>query len=462
MAKQQACVAVIDDDRDILLAAELLLKRHFSKVLCYERPELLAEALKTETIDIFLLDMNFALGVNTGEEGLQWLQYILKVQSDAVVLLMTAYGDIETSVNAIKLGAADFILKPWQNEKLLATLNSAMLLAQSRLQVKVLKQHHNPTRKDIIADAPAMQQVMKLAQRAAATDVNVLVLGENGTGKEVIANEIHRLSPRAAELLVSVDLGAVPETLFESELFGHKKGAFTGAQADRAGRFQAANGGTLFLDEIGNLPLHLQAKLLRVLETREVTPLGADKSTVVDVRLICATNMPLQQLVDEGRFRADLFYRINTVQLELPALRERIVDIPLLLEFFIKKSAEKYRIPAKRLSPDALKQLCAYAWPGNVRELAHAVERALILSDDDILNVSDFLAQSRSYLDQTETKADFFERDDGLLSDCNLERVEKMAIEQAIKKHKGNISHAAQELGITRASLYRRIKKYEI
>lgn len=450
MTKQEATIAIIDDDKDILLAAELLLKRSFTRVLSFGQPSLMAEAMKQESIDVFLLDMNFALGVNTGEEGLQWLEYILKTQKDAVVILMTAYGDVETSVKAIKRGAADFVLKPWQNEKLLATLNSALLLRESRQQVKALK-HSTLMHEDIIASAPEMEGFMRLARRAASTDVNVLILGENGAGKEVIAREIHRLSPRIDEQLVCVDLGAVAESLFESELFGHKKGAFTDAQSDRAGRFQAAHGGTLFLDEIGNLPLHLQAKLLRVLEAREVTPVGSDKSVAVDVRLICATNQPLPQLVEGGFFRADLYYRINTVQLELPPLRERIADIPLLLNFFIKKSAMRYRLEEKPLSESALKKLCLYRWPGNVRELAHAVERALILSEHEMLQESDFLFPES-----------IREQDGDLFEDCNLERVEKLAVDKAIKKHLGNISHAANELGITRASLYRRIKKYEL
>ncbi|WP_096086185.1 sigma-54-dependent transcriptional regulator [Agaribacterium haliotis] len=451
MAKKNAKIVVVDDDKDVLIAAELLLKRHYSEVSCYSHPQKLLDACPQLRGDVFLLDMNFALGRNTGEEGLAWLKRIQEIKPGAVVVMMTAYGDVETSVAAIKNGAADFVLKPWQNEKLLATLNSALLLADSREQVQKLKQQRRELQqqnKAIIAEAPLMKQVLKLAQRAALTDVNVLILGENGAGKEVIAQEIHRHSARKDELMLSVDLGAIPESLFESELFGHVKGAFTDANSDRAGRFQAASGGTLFLDEIGNLPLHLQAKLLRVLESREVSPVGSDKHIAVDVRLICATNMPLQTLVDEGKFRADLFYRINTVQLELPPLRERPSDIPLLLDFYIQKSAAKYKLAHKSLSAAAIKKLSAYAWPGNVRELAHAVERALILSEGDELSEHDFLLRPQGG------------GSTALFDNCNLEHVERLAIEQALKKHAGNISHAAEELGITRTSLYRRLKKY--
>ena len=456
MAKTQASIVVVDDDTDILLAAELLLKRHFTAVRCLPRPDALIEVLANDTVDVFLLDMNFSLGVNTGEEGLYWLRKILQSDPQAVVVLMTAYGDIETSVSAIKQGAADFVLKPWQNEKLLATLNSAMLLSASRTQLKVLKQQQRPSVVDVepIAAAPAMQQLVKLARRAAATDVNVLVLGENGSGKEVIAKQIHQHSLRADELMLSVDLGAIAENLFESELFGHVKGAFTDAHSDRAGRFQAASGGTLFLDEIGNLPLHLQAKLLRVIENREITPVGSDRVIKVDVRLICATNMPLQKLVDEGSFRADLFYRINTVQLDIPPLRERVLDIPLLLDFFIRQSAKKYHLVEKRVDAQALKNMCAYAWPGNVRELSHAVERALILSDGELLQAHDFVLGAHKSKTSSAESLSF--------ESYNLEIVEKVAIKKTLEKHLGNISHAAEELGITRTSLYRRIKKYEL
>ncbi|XPF93146.1 sigma-54-dependent transcriptional regulator [Colwellia sp. RE-S-Sl-9] len=458
MNKNQANILVIDDDPDILLAAEIFLKRHYQKIVTLTDPNQIEKNMNETPFDIFLLDMNFAIGLNTGDEGLHWLNKILTIEPNAVVILMTAYGDVELAVKAIKQGAADFVLKPWKNTKLLATLNSALLLSESKKQIKQLnisqqalqreQQQKNP---DVIGQSPAWQQLLTIAKKAARTDANVLVLGENGAGKEVIAHEIYRHSNRADHLMLSVDLGAVPENLFESELFGHVKGAFTDANSDRAGRFQAAAGGTLFLDEIGNLPLHLQAKLLRVIEQKEITPLGSNKVIKVDVRLICATNMPLQQLVDEGLFRADLFYRINTVQLQIPPLRERQEDIPLLLQHFISRYTRKYQLDKKSLDAKALKNLKRYRWPGNVRELAHAVERALILSENSELTEQDFLLTAHN---KTLNKDSF--------SDCNLERIEKSAVNHAIEKHGGNISHAADELGITRTSLYRRIKKYNL
>ncbi|WP_448248372.1 sigma-54-dependent transcriptional regulator [Thalassotalea agariperforans] len=462
MNKNLANILVIDDDPDILLAAEIFLKRHYQKVLTLTDPNDIASTMQTTPFDIFLLDMNFAIGLNTGDEGLYWLNQILAIEPNAVIVMMTAYGDVELSVKAIKQGAADFVLKPWKNEKLLATLNSALLLSESRKQLshsrKQIKQlsisqqalQNQQKMPTAIGESRAWQQLLNMAHKAAKTNANVLILGENGAGKEVIAHEIFQRSERANNIMLSVDLGAVPENLFESELFGHVKGAFTDANSDRAGRFQAAAGGTLFLDEIGNLPLHLQAKLLRVIEQKEVTPLGSDKAIKVDVRLICATNMPLQTLVDEGLFRADLYYRINTVQLQIPPLRERQSDIPLLLQHFIERYVRKYQLSHKTIDNAALKALKKYRWPGNVRELAHTVERALILTDNDILTEQDFQLATQAH-----TTKDTF-------ADCNLERIEKQAINHAIQKHNGNISHAATELGITRTSLYRRIKKHEL
>ncbi|MBU2871597.1 sigma-54 dependent transcriptional regulator [Colwellia sp. E2M01] len=455
MDKRQANILIIDDDSDILLAAKLFLKRHYQKVVTLDNPSAIPAIMKKCEFDLFLLDMNFALGLNTGREGLHWLQKIISINPDAVVVLMTAYGDVELSVKAIKLGAIDFVLKPWKNEKLLATLNSALLLSKSRKQVKRLNERQKELmftneNTQVVGQSNALMRVLEISAKAAKTDANILILGENGAGKEVIAHEIYRQSSRASEVMLNVDLGAVPENLFESELFGHVKGAFTDANSDRPGRFQAASGGTLFLDEIGNLPLHLQAKLLRVIENKEVTPVGSDKLIKVDVRLICATNMPLQKLVDEGKFRADLYYRINTLQIELAPLRERASDIPLLLNHFIAINAQKYQFPEKKITSSALKVLCQYHWPGNVRELANAVERALILGDHDELVESDFLLNNTNT-----TNLETF-------NDCNLERIEKSVISHCVEKHLGNISHAAAELGITRTSLYRRIKKHQL
>ncbi|MDX1516461.1 MAG: sigma-54 dependent transcriptional regulator, partial [Woeseiaceae bacterium] len=342
-----ATVLVVDDDPDVLTAARLLLQKHYARVLTTENPEQLRPLMDAERIDVFLLDMNFAIGRNTGAEGLHWLSVILERDPDAVVILMTAFGDLNTAVRAMREGAADFVLKPWNNDKLLATLRVATDLRRTRATVTALSQP--PPATDMVAGSEAMQEVLRLVARVAPTDATVLVRGENGTGKELIAAAIHRQSARADKVLVAVDLGAVSESLFESELFGHRRGAFTDAHRDRAGRFVAADGGTLFLDEIGNLPLPLQARLLRALDAREVVPLGSDQPVEVDVRLIAATNQPLEALVEAGRFREDLLYRINTIEITLPPLRERLDDLPALVDHFAAAAARKFRVPAKRI-----------------------------------------------------------------------------------------------------------------
>jgi len=399
-----------------------------------------------EQIDVFLLDMNFAIGRNTGAEGLKWLQYILAEDPDAVVILMTAFGDLNTAVQAMREGAADFVLKPWQNDKLVATLRVASQLRQTRATVTALSQP--PLASDMVAGSAEMQKVLNVVSRVAPTDTTVLIRGENGTGKELIAQSLHRQSKRSDKILVAVDLGAVPENLFESELFGHRQGAFTDASQDRAGRFQAANGGTLFLDEIGNLPLQLQTKLLRVLESREVTPLGSDHAVPVDVRLIAATNQPLEQLVEAGTFREDLLYRINTIEVDLPPLRERLDDLRALVDHFAAASARKFGLPEKSFSRDALAALAAHHWPGNIRELSHTVERAVLLSDGDDLTAVDFVFTKAASTAQ------------GLA--LNLEQNERNLVETALRNAGGNISHAASALGITRAALYRRIEKFDL
>ena len=440
----QATILIVDDDGDVLTAARLLLQKHYSRVLTTQNPDDIKSLMAAEHIDVFLVDMNFAIGRNTGAEGLHWLQYILQQDPDAVVVLMTAFGDLNTAVQAMRDGAADFVLKPWQNDKLAATLRVASQLRQSRATVTALSQA--PPAVDMIAESQAMQDVLSVVARVAPTDATVLIRGENGTGKELIAQAIHRQSQRAAKMLVAVDLGAVSESLFESELFGHRQGAFTDAHQDRAGRFQAANGGTLFLDEIGNLPSALQTKLLRVLESREVTPLGSDTAIPVDARLIAATNQPLEQLVESGQFREDLLYRINTIEISLPPLRERLEDLPALVEHFAIAAARKYRLPQKSFARDALAALAAHHWPGNIRELSHTVERAVLLSDDDDLAAVDFV----------------FTRPVGqpAAHSLNLEENERQLVETALKNAGGNISHAASALGITRAALYRRIEKF--
>lgn len=439
-----ATILVVDDDPDVLTAARLLLRKHYSRVLTTDDPENIKSTMAAEQIDVFLVDMNFAIGRNTGAEGLRWLQYILSQDPDAVVVLMTAFGDLNTAVTAMRDGAADFVLKPWQNDKLVATLGVASQLRRTRATVNALSEL--PPSADMIAGSASMQEVLKIVARVAPTDATVLIRGENGTGKELIAQALHRQSTRADKVLVTIDLGAVSENLFESELFGHRQGAFTDAHRDRAGRFQAADGGTLFLDEIGNLPPALQTKLLRVLESREVTPLGSDRPTTVDVRLIAATNQPLEQLVESGEFREDLLYRINTIEIRLPPLRERLDDLPALAAHFISMASRKYRTPERSIDGKALEALASHAWPGNVRELSHTVERAVLLGEGDVLTADDFSFTSAPAGPQAQT--------------LNLEDNERQLVETAIAKARGNISHAAKTLGITRAALYRRIEKF--
>ncbi len=458
MSKLDAKVLIIDDDEDVLLAAKLFLKKHINTVHTDKDPNTIPLHLKNENYDLILLDMNFSRDATSGKEGFHWLNKILEMDPTIAVILITAYGDIELAVQGIKEGATNFLLKPWDNKKLLATISTTLEVHQSKKELqdlrskqKFLMEQGDQPYSQIIGESKAMMEVLATVQKVAATDVNVLILGENGTGKEVIARAIHRASRRKDEVFISVDLGAISETLFESELFGYKKGAFTDAKEDRAGRFEAANKGTIFLDEIGNLSHPLQSKLLSVLQNRKVVRLGSVKEIPVDVRLVCATNMPLYQMVEEGKFRQDLLYRINTVELNLPPLRERLEDIPLLVNHFLEIYCKKYKMPNKRLHASTIKRLEKHPWPGNIRELQHAVERAVIMSDSNVLQPQDFFL----------SKQDKPEKDISL-ADHNLEATEKMLIRKVIDKHGGNISKAAKELGITRASLYRRIEKYEL
>lgn len=457
MVKKSGKVLIVDDDEDVLLAARLLLKKHFSLVTTEKNPASVQTALKNESYDVILLDMNFTVDVSSGNEGYYWLDRILEIDPSAVVVMITAFGDIAMAVRAIKEGAVDFVLKPWQNEKLLATLSAAMNLRRSRLEVDSLRSRQKVLIEDLdnayhnfVGKSPPMLEVFRTIEKVAGTDVNVLILGENGTGKELVARAIHRRSLRSEEVFINVDMGAVSETLFESELFGHAKGAFTDAKEDRAGRFEVASGGTLFLDEIGNLPLALQSKLLTVLENREVTRLGSNAPRAIDIRLISATNMPIGEMVAQKTFRQDLLYRVNTVEIRLPPLRERTADIPLLVDHFLDLFCRKYKRPVKQVHPATMKKLENYGWPGNVRELQHAIERAVIMSDSRILQPSDFLL---SFYDNRD-------EDRLALENYNLEEIEKLIIQKAISKHDGNISHAARELGLTRTSLYRRMEKY--
>ncbi len=453
-------ILIVDDDEDVLHAAGLLLKKHVTQVFTEKDPKKIPALIRNESFDVILLDMNFTLDVTSGQEGFYWLDKIYTIDPSAVVVLITAFGDVDMAVRAVKAGAVDFILKPWQNEKLLATLSSAIKLRKSRLEIADLRYRQKQLSADMdqpfhefIGHSSAMEKVFQTINKVSKTDANILILGENGTGKELVARALHRNSQRFDEVFISVDMGAISESLFESELFGHVKGAFTDAKSDRPGRFEVASGGTLFLDEIGNLSLALQSKILRVLETRYVIRLGSNKPIPIDIRLICASNMPVKKLVDKNEFRQDLLYRINTVEITIPPLRERIEDIPLLLEYYLKMYCHKYKKTIKKISDATLKKLKSYHWPGNVRELQHAIERAVILSESPVLTPDDFLFPPVS--DRTG------DREDGS-QNYNLDEMEKRTISRAIEKHDGNISQAARELGLTRTSLYRRMKKYKI
>jgi DNA-binding NtrC family response regulator len=397
--------------------------------------------------------MNFSAGVNTGNEGIFWLGKIRETNPDISVVMITAYGDIDTAVKALKAGAADFILKPWDNEKLISTLKLALQLSLSKKEVKVLKEREDELKKvinreqrPIIGSSPQLINVMNLVRKVSKTDANVLITGENGTGKELIAQEIHRLSPRFKEVLVTVDIGSLTETLFESELFGHMKGSFTDAHENRQGKFETAHKGTLFLDEIGNLSFHLQAKLLSAIENRQITRIGSNQPIAIDIRLICATNRNLEKMVSEGLFREDLLYRINTIQIELPPLRERGNDIIILAEFFLRKYTFKYNKPEIKLHREATEKLLGYSWPGNIRELQHTVEKAVILSDSPVVKPEDLYLKQESSLPDTN-------------SFITLDEMEQKMIRQAIKANNGNYTAAAEQLGITRQTLYNRLKK---
>jgi DNA-binding NtrC family response regulator len=455
-----ARILIVDDQEDILLAARLLLKRHFASVSTLRDPAGLAELVRRNAFDVLLLDMNFAAGAEEGTEGLAVLSEVLGLDPQAVVVLVTAHGDVSLAVEAMKRGAADFVTKPWENERLLATLIAASNLRRSRREATEFRARSQglaeATRIEgqMIGTSARMLRVFQTIRRAAPTDANVLILGENGTGKELVAREIHRHSARAEHAFVRVDLGTLSPQLFESELFGHRRGAFTDARQDRIGLLRAASGGTLFLDEIGNVPLHLQSKLLSAIERREVTPVGAEKPEAINVRLISATNLAVQRLADENVFRQDLLYRINTVEIDLPPLRERQEDIPLLLEHFIAIYSEKYNVPPKRLSAAALDRLTVHAWPGNVRALRHAVERAVILSEGELLEPGDFSLAANG------TGATGAAPPSLPPEASTLDAMEKDAILRALEAHGRNISRAAEALGLTRPSLYRRMQKY--
>ncbi len=456
MKNENTKILIVDDDEDILFAFRLLVQKHVKEVRTEKNPERIPEILKKESFDLIFLDMNFERDVTSGQEGFYWLNKIINIDPSAVVILITAYGDVEMAVQAVKEGATDFILKPWQNEKLLATISATMALRKSKLEAKQLRIQQKQLSsdidqpfQDIIGQSPPMMELYETINKVAKTEANVLILGENGTGKELVARAIHRQSLRSDKVFIGVDMGAISETLFESELFGHAKGAFTDAKKDHTGRFEIANTGTLFLDEIGNLPAALQSKLLTVLDSRKIIRVGSTKAEPIDIRLICATNMPIIEMVQDNRFRQDLLYRINTVEINLPPLRERKEDIPHLAEHFVGLYARKYKKEIVKLSQTVLNKLQSYHWPGNIRELQHAIERAIILSDDATLKTSDF------FFSLTETPSDTL-----VFESYNLDHVEKVIIEQTLRKHRGNISNTSKELGLSRTALYRRMEKY--
>ncbi len=450
---------IVDDDQDILTAARLLLRREFGEVVIEQDPERIPELLEHQEFDAILLDMNFGPAESTGAEGLQWLERILAIDAQAVVVMITAHGSLNTAVEAMKRGATDFIAKPWQNEKVVATVSAAIGLSSSRRETRELRQANRLLSEssgsgDLIVASDEMRNVMNVVERAGPTEANVLVLGENGTGKELVARELHRRSARAAKVFLTIDMGSLSAGLFESELFGHTRGAFTDASDDRLGRFQAANGGTLFLDEIGNLPLNLQAKLLRALEERKVTPVGSDRAENIDVRIIAATNIAPTMLRDADYFRQDLLFRLNTVEIALPPLRERRDDILPLAEHFLGIYAQKYGGKPRRFSPAAEEALLEYDWPGNVRALRHAIERAVILARDERIDPTDLqLDYGRPPASAEIAVAPTI---------FNLDHLERDTIQKALRKHGFNISRAARELGLTRASLYRRMEKHDL
>lgn len=436
-------ILIIDDDVDILNAAKLLLKRHFQRVEIEKNPEKIPFLLNNYTFDVILLDMNFSRDVNTGNEGFYWLDFILDKQKGQKVILFTAFGGIEMAVRAIKNGAADFILKPWVNEKLLETLRSVFN------KNEVVQQPAEPTY-SIIGESEEMQKIAELIKQVAATDANILILGENGTGKDLVAREIHQFSKRKDKKFVHADLGSVSESLFESELFGHVKGAFTDAKEDRIGRFQEADKGTIFLDEIGNIPLVLQSKLLFALQNRKVTKVGSNTAIPFDARLISATNEAIYDRVNEKTFRQDLLFRINTIEINLPPLRERGSDILLLAEHFLNIYNKKYNRRIKGISAALQKKLMSYHWPGNVRELQHVMERAVIITQNSMLSEEDFVIRKSNTTNTI------------MVETFHIEELEKELIIKTLKKYNGNITEASKEMGISRQALYRRIEKFNL
>lgn len=456
--KHSGSILVVDDNQDILIALKMLLKQHFQHVYICAQPEQIPELIQQYEFDLVLLDMNFTQDSISGQEGFDWLQRIISLDPSIAVVMMTAYGEIQLAVEAIKAGAVDFIIKPWQNQTLLASITAALTHAKDKRQLQHISQKTNQLQQTLahslqpfLGQTAIMQQVFTTIEQVAKTDANVLILGESGTGKELAAKAIHQASLRAQSAFISKDMGTISESLFESELFGHKKGAFTDAKENRVGLFELAQGGSLFLDELANLPLSQQAKLLAVLQNRQITPVGSSKTIAIDIRLICATNDNLQQAVSDGRFRQDLLYRINTVIIELPPLRQRQADIPLLSQYYLQHFNQKYKRQLQ-LQSQHIKQLCQYSWPGNVRELAHTIERAVILNDATQLQLGSLLPQNNSNTSHNNGNSQSF----------NLEQLERQSIQAALNHYQGNVSQAAKALGLTRGAMYRRLEKYDL
>lgn len=457
--KKDGTIVVVDDNRSMLTAVEILLNGIFEKVVTLSSPNRLLSTLREVKADVLLLDMNFSSGINSGNEGLYWLSEVKKADPSIEVVLFTAYADIDLAVKAMQRGATDFVVKPWNDAKLVATLQAALSLRKSRSEAKQLgdiKRSFSPEggageNAMFWGTSPAMRRLRAIVEKVADTDANILITGENGTGKEMLAREIHRLSARKDELIVTVDLGAIPETLFESELFGHVKGAFTDARSDRAGKFEAASNGSLFLDEIGNLPYHQQAKLLSAIQSRSIVRVGSNSPIPVNIRLISATNRDLNQMVTAGEFREDLLYRINTIHIEIPPLAQRTEDIVPLAQIFLKRYAAKYNKTCAGFNDAALEKLMSHNWSGNIRELQHTVEKAVIMADSDLITADELLISRREGNAGTQA-----------IAPSTLEEMERSMIANALQRHGGNLSAVAAQLGVTRQTLYNKIKKYNL
>jgi len=453
----EGTILIVDDNKAVTDSLSLFLKRKVNKVITANTPQKIPEILQNNYIDIIILDMNFESTENLGEEGIYWLKKIKSQNPEQVVIMITAYGDVELAVEALQKGASNFILKPWDNQKLLATITNALELSKSRREVSILKSEQNQLKRtfnskfqNILGHSPAIHEVFKIIEKVAPTEANVIILGENGTGKELVAREIHRQSLRKENIFMPIDMGTITESIFESELFGYKKGAFTDAKEDKPGRLILANGGTLFLDEIGNLSQAMQAKLLTVIQNKEVTPVGGAKPLPIDVRIICATNQNIHEMVTNSMFREDLLYRINTIQIDLPPLRLRGDDIILIANYYLQKHAEKYGKKNSTFSDSSINQLMEYHWPGNIRELSHTVERAVIMCEEKIITPGDL------FLKKHDDSINLIEKP------LRLNEAEKIVIASSIKRNNGNISAVSKELGIGRQTLYRKIKEYGI